>query len=56
MVRSLQDWESGIDNSLRKCAERARERTRQLGRHLKGLEFDHAIVLNSRDLSVNELY
>jgi hypothetical protein len=67
MLRSLKEFETGEYETLRDAAWAVRDRTRHLGRRLgrgtvgttlliKGLEFDHAIVLDADKLGPSNLY
>lgn len=67
MLRALRLWESGEAAGLEAAAWSARNMTRQRGRDcptcavgttllVKGLEFDHAIVLNADEMNAQNLY
>jgi len=67
MLRSLREYLVGNYPSLSEATWQVRERTRQVGRRLdrriasrtlliKGLEFDHAIVMDADILSTENLY
>ncbi len=67
MERALELREQGATDSYAEAALAARNRTRQIGRRLptrsmgttllvKGLEFDHAVVVDPNDMGANDLY
>jgi hypothetical protein len=67
MKRTLREYAAGTYESLWQAAWATRERTRHTGRRpelrvvsrtllIKGLEFDHAIVLNADELDAKNLY
>lgn len=67
LLRALRVWDSGEATSLEEAAWFARNMTRERGRDcpkcavgttllVKGLEFDHAIVLNADDMDAKNLY
>lgn len=67
MSRALREVVSGDASSLEEAVYRVRERTSRVGRStrqftlgrtvlVKGLEFDHAIVLEADTLGINDLY
>lgn len=67
MLNALREHETGRHNSLEEAAIRTRDRTRRSGRApgqyvisrtllVKGLEFDHALVLDANSLDRKNLY
>jgi len=67
MKRTIKEYGTGAYSTLRETAWKVRDRGRILGRKpsnrtvsrtllIKGLEFDHAIVLDAGQLSAKELY
>lgn len=67
MLNSLREFELGDYSYLEEAAIRVRDRTRRLGRSpsryvvsrtllIKGLEFDHSILLDAEALNRNNLY
>jgi superfamily I DNA/RNA helicase len=67
MLNTLREYETGQYDRLEEAAVRTRDRTRRMGRApgcyvvsrtllVKGLEFDHVIVLNADDLDKKNLY
>ena len=65
--RALRSWRSGSDRTLEQIVWALRDDARRRGRSVptrvisrtllvKGLEFDHALVLDAKELSVEELY
>jgi len=67
MKRAIKEYEKGDHDTLQDAAWAVRDRGRIWGRRvehrtvsrtllIKGLEFDHAIVLNADDLDAKELY
>ena len=67
MIRALDAYDRGGFGTLSEAAIAVRQRTRVLGRPvyhrsvstpllIKGLEFDHSIVLNADELTAKELY
>ena len=67
MLRSLKEYETGHHHSLENAAIQARDRTRRIGRSpgryvisrtllVKGLEFDHVLILNADALDRKNLY
>jgi DNA helicase-2/ATP-dependent DNA helicase PcrA len=67
MCRSLKEHLSNPTVTLKECALVVRERTRRLGRHfpnktvgttllIKGMEFDHCMVMDAHSHDKNNLY
>jgi hypothetical protein len=67
MISAVKEFATGRHDSLEKAAWHARNRTRKAGRRvdvkcvsrtllIKGLEFDHAIVLDADGMDYKELY
>lgn len=67
MLRALKEYETGQHDSLEEAATQIRDRTRRSGRSpgryvisrtllVKGLEFDHVLILNVNDLDRKNLY
>lgn len=67
MLKALREYETGQHGSLEEAAVQTRDRTRRSGRSpgryvisrtllVKGLEFDHVLILNVDDLDRKNLY